>query len=495
VKNKKVLTIFIIAATFILAATAIFIGLRLRSNVPTTPGETEASPAACCSVPGSGGACDGGATSCQGGDPTSACAAGSWCWCATVSNQCPQDPNHSSEIMCGSSAYDGGGVTYTCPDGSQATSNVGVTDCGRCGTDITPIEVCPGLTLEVTTDSGKTAVSGQTLTITKGDNLSVKVKSTGKYYVLKVMNWNGQTGKVCSEPKNFAGVVNSQCPTYPSGLNVDTSDNFWDKQFVVRLEGYTSGGEVIDNCREDVKVNYATETPTPTPTNTPTPTPTGTITPTPTPVANMSLDKTAASVCNADSTISTITYTITVVNNGATLMEGIELFDKVDSKIINYIDQASITDGGTMDPTSGLISWRGLSIAAGQTKLITYKANVPSSLFGQELTNTVTMDQLTGPNPGENTPLGEKTMKITASCKVLPKTALISDSADRVMIGLLLIIVGVLAFRLDLQEKVWLLFKKAGGKYLVANFDENERKKLTDKKKDKFEKNIKKRLD
>ncbi len=484
-KNKKALTIFIIGISALLAASAIIIGLRLRSNQPTTPNPSDASPAACCSVPGSGASCDAGATSCQGGDPVSACAAGNWCWCAQISNQCPQDPSHSSEIMCGGSAYDGSGVTYTCPDGSQATSSASVTDCGRCGGGETPVPPsCPEAPkLQHSLDNGATWQGGN-FTISDPDMKILFRMDNSKRYVIDVKRQNGNN--TCSFPDEVGGVVGSICPL---------STSYKLNNPIEKVTGvlYENASTNYRDCAQTVLVTLSEITPTPT--NTPTPTPTGTLTPTPTPITEVSVDKTASSTCNATSTISAITYTVTVVNNGDSTIAGLEVVDKLDSKIVQYIDQTSITDGGVFDATLGNIIWRNLTLGAGETKIYIYKANVPSSLFGTELTNTVTVNQFTGPTPGQNVKLAEKTMRITASCKVLPNTALISDSVDRVMLGLLLIIIGVLAYRLDLQEKIWSLFKKSGGKYLLASFDEEEMKKITDDKKDKLEKNIKKKLD
>jgi hypothetical protein len=142
-----------------------------------------------------------------------------------------------------------------------------------------PIEICEGVSLEVETGSGQTVTGGQNLQITKGDELRIKVNSGNNYYVMNVMNSQGLSGRVCSHPMNFAGVVNSECPVYPNYSSVDTSSSWWGDSITIRLEGYTSGGEVIHNCKADVRVTFLAATPTATPI--PTPTPTVTISPTP----------------------------------------------------------------------------------------------------------------------------------------------------------------------------------------------------------------------
>ncbi len=143
----------------------------------------------------------------------------------------------------------------------------------------TPIEICQGVTLEVETGSGQIVTGGENLQITKGEELRIKVNSGNNYYVMNVMNSNGLSGRVCSKPMNFAGVVNSECPSYPNYTSVDTSNSWWGSSITIRLEGYSSNGQVINNCRADVRVSYieaAAVTPTPSPTATPSVTPTPT---------------------------------------------------------------------------------------------------------------------------------------------------------------------------------------------------------------------------
>jgi hypothetical protein len=66
---------------------------------------------------------------------------------------------------------------------------------------------------------------------------------------------------------------------------------------------------------------------------------------------------------------------------------------------------------------------------------------------------------------------------------ILPPTAMFGDEIDLIIFSILLVIVGVLAYRLDLVEKMWFNFKKVGGKYIVAYFDKYEKRKIEKKRK------------
>ncbi len=542
VTSKKILGFFIVIVTIALAIVAVLVGLRLRSNQPTTPGEGQAASANCCTNIGANLSCDGNAANACGGTTTdAACSANSqFCWCANITNGCRRSPGGakegSGEIMCGKSAYDGS-VCYTCPAGwyNDAGQSGGVqcdfpsvNTCGnRCGgggpTPTPPvIEVCPGLTLEASTSSGQVATTGGKITMTRGDVLHVKVKSTSNRYVMTAMRGDGQVGNVCSQPKNFAGVVDSQCPVYPSPFDINTGSNFWNNGFIVRLEGYTSGGTVIDNCRADIRVVLTDITPTPTPTNTPTPTPTNTPTPTPTPTGaitptvtltptptptntptpsptptgtstpsatptptatpapgQVSVDKTGTVSCGCSNQISSATLTYTIRVTGDSLSSRtVNVVDTLDSKV-NVANISNITPAGAV-VSNGTITWSSVTIPQGQVVTFSYKLNVSQSAFGNYVNSVAVIEGVTTLDSAQAT--------INASC--IPCTAIIGDFWDRFLVGVLMVIVGGLSLRLGLfdfvQEKV---FRSDVG-YMMSGIFRGGKEKMVKNRKEKLEENL-----
>ncbi len=322
-----------------------------------------------------------------------------------------------------------------------------------------------------------------------------------------VTNPPGETPPVTTPPAT-GGPCGSTCNS-----NSDCTDA--DNSCVTGGEGYKvcSNNYCISHPAVCGYINGAGCNPVPT--GTVTPTPTGSVCPTqpvctggnlivgdpqppsqcpvytcvtPTPVTDISVEKIGADVCSADKTSSTVTYTVTVKNNSDEEVI-VDVVDTLDPDIVAFITENSIKGGGILNKTTGQIVWNDLTVPGGDTIVLTYAAVIPMASYNDKYTNIVVVKDQTGKE------LGRDTFEITPNCTALPKTALISDSVDRMMLGILLIIVGVLAYRLNLQDKAWSLFKSAGGKYLVANFDEEERKKLTDRKREKLEKNLKKKLD
>lgn len=111
----------------------------------------------------------------------------------------------------------------------------------------------------------------------------------------------------------------------------------------------------------------------PTPTPTPTPTPSATPTPTPKPNVEKSID--VSKTDNRDITRPghSLTYVITVKNTGKQDLSDVKLTDTVPSQLT----VTSVGNGGSH--SGNTITWSGISLGAGETKQVTFKATVKSA--------------------------------------------------------------------------------------------------------------------
>lgn len=273
----------------------------------------------------------------------------------------------------------------------------------------------------------------------------------------------------------------------------------------------------------------ATPTPTPTPTVTTTPTLTPTSTPTPTPAAcgqecdpnvgceagyqcvaaplntfvcklsqcvsdptlcesDMCTLKNAATVtknatqkCDTDNVSDRITYTI-IITNPSGAAKTVTVTDNLDDNIADsYVVLSTITFGGTL--SSNVITWSNLTIQANSSVTLNYEVKLPESAFGKSYTNTVEVKE-------GGTLIGTATKVVTVS--LLPCTALISDQADRVLFAGMLIVLGVLIYRLGMYENIGNFIWNIGGKNLLS-VSPAFRKKMKEEALEDFTKGVKRR--
>jgi uncharacterized repeat protein (TIGR01451 family) len=146
---------------------------------------------------------------------------------------------------------------------------------------------------------------------------------------------------------------------------------------------------------------------------------------------------------------SELTYTITVKNTGDGAGTISKIEDVLDSKVIDSFVQAStITSPGAY--SAGKIIWNyptPLSIAAGASKVFTYKLEIDKDHF-DTYSNTVTL-----------TPVGSETVQaaanITADCEItevpvpegeVPQTGVFDTTLGRIVAGFTLILFGVVVY-------------------------------------------------
>jgi hypothetical protein len=428
-------------------------------------------------------------------------------------NQCGICPNDgSSNMCCGNGSWAG-----QCGDGLPHSWYDGWLACNVAPTQpppITPAPTCPSApTLTITVEDGTPKAGNVIAPI--GADIYVNIDGNGMNYIMTVLRGDGQVGRVCTKPINILGVVNAEC----NNPNHFTFSNWYGGSAIIRVEG-VQNGQIINNCRTQYRIstpavvtptptpsptptglptatptNTPTPTPTPTglpsatPTNTPTPTPTGTTTPTasptPTPTnapGEVSVEKTGAVSCTCSNGMSTavVTYTITV--RGDSLADRtIDVVDTLDSKV-NTSDISAITPAGAV-VSSGTITWSNVLIPQGQTVIFSYKVTLSQSEYGNYTNSVVIREGSTTLDTAQST--------INVSC--LPCTALITDFWDRMLVGVLMILLGGLSLRLGmfdfLEEKV--LRSDLG--YMIAGVLKGGRQKMMVNRKSGFEKDLLKR--
>lgn len=223
-----------------------------------------------------------------------------------------------------------------------------------------------------------------------------------------------------------------------------------------------------------------TPTPTPTPTNTATPTPTKTVTPTPsntptgtlqptfTPTVTPTLapgdvyvDKTAVDVCITDATEATVDFTIVITNPNANSVVA-DVTDTFDQSLDAYLQPSSITPPATLYG-NGTIFWNDLTIPASSSMELSYTMIVPSSAFGTYVNTVVVTD-----NTSDE--LGRDVLTIAIDC--LPPTALITDQIDRIIIGVMMVLTGLLIYKYGAYTYLGNLFWKYGGGKVLSKFSD-----------------------
>lgn len=190
----------------------------------------------------------------------------------------------------------------------------------------------------------------------------------------------------------------------------------------------------------------------------------------------LQVDKTGAQSCGSTGQSSIVNYSITITNSEASVRT-VTAVDTLDEDVEDsYV--SNISNGGAV--SGGVITWSGLSIPANGSLTLTYRITFPSTVFSNVMVNTVVVTEA-------GIERGRDTFTITPYC--VPGTALFSDEVDKILVAMMLIVVGMLMYRLGLHYKLGnLLWNKAGDK-LVDNVMNRERK-LEDARKREFEKRI-----
>jgi hypothetical protein len=281
-----------------------------------------------------------------------------------------------------------------------------------------------------------------------------------------------------------------------------------------------NGNQVNPLC--DNYCNLSTPTPTPTQTPTPTPTPTGTIappppsgTPTPTPITaicgevcdptipnpcndadicrqtpgdeyrcrnricdqnpaacnqdlctlvnSIVLTKTSVETCSNDGESSRVVFTISV-RNPNTNNRTITIRDTFNPQLQEYLIANSIQPPAT-SVNGNVILWENVLIEGGQTLTYRYEFQIPRDRFGIYENTVVVIEN------GDE--IGRAVHRINIDC--LPGTALISEEADRILLGIALIILGMLVYRMGLYVQLGEIFWHSGGKVILSRLNDNYR--------------------
>ncbi len=170
----------------------------------------------------------------------------------------------------------------------------------------------------------------------------------------------------------------------------------------------------------------------------------------------VTVDKTGTKSCGSTPPSGIVNYTITLTNPDTTAkVEKVE--DDLDAQVLDsYVDTASITNGGIL--ASGKITWSAVTVPASGTLQLKYKVVFPAT-FSNPVTNSVTVTEGTSQ-------VASDTFTITPFCA--PSTALISDATDRVLVAAVLIMIGMLMYRLQLHQEIGNLFWNNGGKKIYS---------------------------
>lgn len=243
-----------------------------------------------------------------------------------------------------------------------------------------------------------------------------------------------------------SGSVTGRCYWNPAS---GQTDNSCDNTDLITIMAEPS----ITPTPTNVPSPTPTSTPTPTPSSTPSPTPTLepsiTVTVTPTPSVTPTLapnqvvvDKSSIETCSADATSTDVVYTVVITNPEST-DRTVTVIDTFSQDIADFIDLDSISPASG-EFVGGVLTWMDLTLPADGTLTLSYSLTVPDENFGEYM-NTVEVEE-----NGE--PIGEDTETVVLDC--LPPTALISDTVDRLLIGVFLILVGAAFYKLGLHEQV-----------------------------------------
>ncbi len=198
------------------------------------------------------------------------------------------------------------------------------------------------------------------------------------------------------------------------------------------LQGDWSQTEKV-KCPTDCGATTATPTPTST-TGTPTPT---NQTPTPTPVpGDLFIAKTYTGACTTDNQHYIINYTIKLeyIDDPTQELPPItydSLVDHLDSKVKStWVSE--ISNSGVL--SNNTITWASKTLNEGESFVVTYKVNVPSSNFGV-FENTAIVSY--------NDTSKEASVSVSTSCAGQPETGILDNIYGQIAVALGLIVIGL----------------------------------------------------
>ncbi|MEI7579365.1 MAG: hypothetical protein WCJ58_04995 [bacterium] len=168
--------------------------------------------------------------------------------------------------------------------------------------------------------------------------------------------------------------------------------------------------------------------------------------------------------CNTTKNEANVKYSIKLTNrtSGIVNLSG-DIY--LDSKFLpEYIITSTISHGGIFNSALKKITWTGLpAVNVNETLILTFELKLPSTAFG-DFSNEVILAEK------ENN-IGSSLKTIKINC--LPKTALITDQIDRIIIAVAMIVAGYFMFAAGVHQYAGKLFWMLGGKNVLAGFNKD----------------------
>ena len=180
---------------------------------------------------------------------------------------------------------------------------------------------------------------------------------------------------------------------------------------------------------------------------------------------SINIEKTVSISCVSGQNKKRLSYTIVLTNpvGNTNVRNSLSVVDTLDARVqSSFIIRTSIPFGGTYN--SGKITWNNLSVTANGGRLeIKYDAVVPPSEYGKEYTNNVVVSE-------NGVIRGSQTVK--NKIEILPCTALISDQADMIILGILLVFFGFVMYKIGIETKIGtFLWNKLGGRAVAYTLE------------------------
>jgi hypothetical protein len=207
-----------------------------------------------------------------------------------------------------------------------------------------------------------------------------------------------------------------------------------------------------------------------------------------TPQEEILVDKNVVISCVTGQNKKRLNYTVILTNptSNTTERKNLSVRDALDERLKSeFIVKTSIPFKG--EYSSGAINWKDLALTANGGRLeIKYEVVVPPSEYGKEYRNSVTVSE-------NGVIRGSKT--IVNKIEILPCTALISDQVDRILLGVLIVFLGLIMYKLGVDRAFGKLMWNSFASNIFYKFNSNSKNRLSKADKKEFEKRIRQTAD
>lgn len=176
-----------------------------------------------------------------------------------------------------------------------------------------------------------------------------------------------------------------------------------------------------------------------------TPTTTVVVTPTPTSAAEINLDvvKRAIYQCSSQSANRVVQIELAITNE----TDAPEQLNILDNLITSFSTDLVLTDSISNNGliNAGKIEWQKITVPAGATIKLVYKVNLPEEANGKTFSNTITIT---------NSEMAKYEQATTYIIEFLPCTDLESDQIAMIFGGLVLLVIGIMFFKFQWNQKI-----------------------------------------